>query len=30
MSRAVFLPPLRGNPRFDARLADPKNNAPLF
>lgn len=31
MSSAVFLyAPLRGDPRFDALLADPKNNAPLF
>jgi hypothetical protein len=24
------LAPLRGDPRFEARLNDPKNNAPLF
>ncbi len=28
--RSLFLQPLQGDPRFEALLADPKNNAPLF
>jgi hypothetical protein len=26
----VSFQPLRGDPRFEALLNDPKNNAPLF
>jgi len=29
VDRAAFTP-LRGDPRFEALLNDPKNNAPLF
>jgi TolB-like protein len=30
MRRGAFYSPLRGDPRFEALLNDPKNNAPLF
>jgi tetratricopeptide (TPR) repeat protein len=30
MRRGVWYAPLRGDPRFEALLNDPKNNAPLF
>jgi hypothetical protein len=30
MKRDPTYTPLRGDPRFEALLNDPKNNAPLF
>ncbi|MBI5770403.1 MAG: protein kinase [Verrucomicrobia bacterium] len=30
MRHALWFAPLRGDPRWEALLADPKNNAPLF
>ena len=30
LKRGVWYAPLRGDPRFEALLNDPKNNAPLF
>jgi len=30
MKRSPAFAPLRGDPRFEALLNDPKNNAPLF
>ena len=30
MRHGLWYSPLRGDPRWDALLADPKNNAPLF
>ncbi len=30
MRRSLFFKPLQGDPRFEALLNDPKNNAPLF
>ncbi len=30
MRHALWYSPLRGDPRWEALLADPKNNAPLF
>jgi hypothetical protein len=30
MKRCPAYAPLRGDPRFEALLNDPKNNAPLF
>jgi hypothetical protein len=30
MKKDPFFAPLRGNPRFEALLNDPRNNAPLF
>lgn len=30
LRRHLLFAPLRGNPRFQALLTDPKNNAPLF
>ncbi len=30
MRHALWFAPLRGDPRWDALLTDPKNNAPLF
>lgn len=30
MKRAPQFAPLRGDPRFEALLTDPKINAPLF
>jgi len=30
MRHSPLFAPLRGDPRWEALLADPKNNAPLF
>ncbi|MSU48115.1 MAG: hypothetical protein EXS37_03335 [Opitutus sp.] len=30
MKRSLWFVPLRGDPRWEALLADPKNNAPVF
>jgi hypothetical protein len=30
MKQCPVYAPLRGDPRFEALLNDPKNNAPLF